>query len=618
MRKLTILTIVLTIFFTACKRTDSPVSEVEKVIAIQRQIAKTLTDSSYAQLKSAELTLNKLKSAPDSLLAENNYLLGLYFRKENQLDSAAVYFHHATDFVNDSIKREREGTYFEAAWNAYYNLGRSGDCFTISEKFKSMLNHEKQYKSLSWAYYWEEYTYLMSKNYQKALAVNEARVQIARERDTANLPAALIGLANLKYDYLRDKSGAISILESLIYEDEKLAPNIKRRLYTNYGVYTYYEGNYSAALTNYLKALENAKIDSNLDKVNGIANCYNNISEVLIDLKDYGLAQKYLDSTRLLGISNLSQAKHADLLNYELRLAIESSKSSKRINQLHQEIYSFQDERYTLQSQDELLALTKANEQQKILLQEKQDAEITSLKLQTRSIILAVSLFLLTIVGLLFYRQRKLKFEKEGLQLQQRLFRSQMNPHFTYNTLYAIKREIRKSQINAESYIVKFSRLLRLILENSMNDYVLLEKELEAIKKYLDLQLLHTSNKFEYKIGLENLEEDDLIFIPPMLLQPIIENCIEHGFSNLTYPGEIKITLRLEDDFLHCNIEDNGTEVNSVHSGDKVSASTQLISEFLENTTKTKVKVYKKTLDVDKETGTIVSFLIPYKLNDYD
>jgi LytS/YehU family sensor histidine kinase len=216
------------------------------------------------------------------------------------------------------------------------------------------------------------------------------------------------------------------------------------------------------------------------------------------------------------------------------------------------------------------------------------------------------------------YGRRKLKFEKQSLQLQQRLFRSQMNPHFTYNTLYAIQKEIKTDPKSAESYLLKFSRLLRLVLENSMSNYVLISKELEAIQKYLDLQLIHSPNKFSYEVNLVNMEEDELIFIPPMLLQPLIENSIEHGFTGIDYPGKLNLTLTLKDSFVHCSIDDNGKGLQKGNNSEKQSASTKLIQDFLKRSTKKGFSIFnKKDLDPEK-SGILVEFLIPYKFTEND
>ncbi|MCH9661975.1 MAG: histidine kinase [Bacteroidetes bacterium] len=590
---------------------------VEGIANTHQQLDSLSTDSILPTLKKLELALSTNELLPDSLRAENNYRIGLHYKKLNKLDSAAIFFHLAVDFVNDSIKNDRQIHYFESAFDTQYNLGIYANCFTISEKFKSLLDPERQFYWLSLAYYWEERVHVLRQDYNKALSTNEERIKIAKEKDTVNLlPEALLAKADLLYYSFTKKQEASSILESLIKEEAKWSPISKRRIYTNYGVYKYYAGEFQEAYELYLKALVNAKQVESGPKVNGIANCYNNIAEVLLDLKRYEAARKYMDSTRLLGVDNLNKGAQKSLLNYELRLAVESSKNSSSVREIHQEIYNHQDEIYRLQSESELLELTKANQREKILLQEKQVSEIENLKLQTRSIILIVTLILLTLIGLLFYGQRKLKFEKQSLQLQQRLFRSQMNPHFTYNTLYAIQNEIRKNPKNAEDYLVKFSRLLRLILENSMNNYVLLEKEIEAIRKYLDLQLIRSPDKFSYDIIFKNFEEDEFVFIPPMLLQPIIENSIEHGFSDIDYPGKLTISLTIKDQFIDCCIEDNGKGLQVSKQHDKQSASTQLITEFLQKATKQNFVIEDKKNS--SETGILVQFLIPYKLTEDD
>lgn len=601
-----------------CQNNSIQKLSIEDINHLQKTIDSIAPDSAILKLKTINIVLKDNASFPDSLRAHNNYLIGTYFKKRSEMDSAAIYFHHATDFVKDSVSKNIESVYFYSAWDAYSSLELYGNCFTITKKYKSILNNEKKFRSLSWALFWEQTTHVKMGQYDKAFDIVQERVEIAKSKDPKSLPSALAGQADFMYNYLGDKKGAIQILEELIAEPENLAFSDKRQIYNNYGVYMYYDGDFLKALSYYKLGLASAKLENNPNKTNSIANCYNNIAEVNLDLKRYKDASIYLDSVKQLGVANLAKDKQKSLLNYELRLAIESSKSSANTTKILDEIYNHQDEIYKLQSKNELIALTKTNERQKVLLQEKQADQIEKLKLQTRSIILFVSLILLSVVGLLFYGRRKLKFEKESLQMQQRLFRSQMNPHFTYNTLYAIQNEIKKDQKSAEQYLVKFSRLLRLILENSMSSYVLLEKELEAIKKYMDLQLMRMPGKFTYTLELSNMEEDEMVFIPPMLLQPIVENSIEHGFKEIDYLGNITIKMALEDKFIHCSIEDNGVGFSKFDSNHKQSASSSLISDFLVKSTKQRFKVIEKNQENYNETGLITQFLIPYKLTEYD
>ncbi|MEM7187478.1 MAG: histidine kinase, partial [Bacteroidota bacterium] len=265
-----------------------------------------------------------------------------------------------------------------------------------------------------------------------------------------------------------------------------------------------------------------------------------------------------------------------------------------------------------------LTALKKANENEKLLAQQKQDAEIRNLKLENRTIVIGISAGFLGVIGLLFYQRRKLKFERQQLQTQQRLLRSQMNPHFTFNTLYAIQNEIKKDQKGASDYLIKFSRLLRLILENSTENYVQLEKELEALRKYMDLQLVGASEKFSYQFHFENMDEDELIFLPPMLLQPFVENSIQHGFGGISYPGKIDIRLALEQKFIACTIEDNGRGLTNSNSEVKNSTSIRLISEFIEKATKSKVTMINKSSVNPAESGVRIQFLIPFRYTEND
>lgn len=611
--------IILIMFLSACENHETTDLNVEKVIQIQQQVAENPSDSSYVQLKKAQKFLATMGDAADSLHAENNYLQGLHFRRKNNKDSAAIYFQNATNHVKDSIKTIRQGAYFLEAWRAYSNLGLYGDCFTISKRWKSLLNPKTQFRSYSWALYWEASTHEMMGEYEKALTSNIERVAIARNADTLSLPAALAGEAKLRFFYLKDTIGAFRILEDLLSEEHKMTFTSRTLIHTDYGVYSYYDGDFNKALYHYLEALKNSKKSSDPSnfKINSTANCYNNIAEVYMELQEHALARIYLDSVKGLGVENLFREEQKALLNYELRLAIETNKSTASITNLHNEIYEHQDEIYKRKSKNELLALTSANEAQKILLQEKQASEIKNLKLQNRSIVLVVSIVTLSAIAILFIRQRKLRFEKHELQMQQRLLRSQMNPHFTFNTLAAIQNKFKTDQEIASSYLIKFSRLLRVILENSMQNYVQLEKELDSLRKFMELQLFRFPDKFTYSIELINLEEDELIFIPPMLIQPFIENSIEHGFGGIDYQGAIKISLEKEGKFIKCVIEDNGTGFSEEQNDNKKSASIHLISEYIERATKTKITVYTKEQSIG-ETGIIVSFLIPSKLTEND
>ena len=609
----------LGVILLACDQKKESFSDIDTVIAIQKKLDSKSADSTLIYLGKAQHILDKMKNPPDSLLAENNFLIGAYYRDLGRMDSAAVYFYKAIDHVNDSLYDNRQMEYYKSTWNAHASIGLFGDCLKISDKFKTILREDVNYSSYTWAYYWEKSAYLMMGEYGKAEKVLILQKEFTERRDSANIPYVINALAELKYDYLGDKLGAMSMLEELLEKEENLSDRFKQQTHTNYGVYQYYARNYNKALFHYLEALKAGKADTiNNDYLNTVANGYSNIAEVYMDLNKYGMTRKYLDSASGLGIENMSRTKQKAILNYELRYAIETNQGGKAISKLMNDIYTHQDEIYAQRSKTELQELTKANENEKLLLAQKQAAELERIRIKTGSIIGLISASLLGVIGVFYYQRRKLRFEKQSLENQQRLLRSQMNPHFTFNTLYAIQTEMKKDQKGASDYLLKFSRLLRLILENSTQNYVQLGKELDALKKYIDLQSIRQSSKFDYDIRLDNLEEDDLVFIPPMLLQPFVENSIEHGFKNLDYHGKLNIVLALKGKFIHCTIEDNGNGITDEESDYKNSTSVRLISDFIEKATKSKLQIVNKsTLDKD-QSGVHIKFLIPYRLTEND
>jgi LytS/YehU family sensor histidine kinase len=168
-------------------------------------------------------------------------------------------------------------------------------------------------------------------------------------------------------------------------------------------------------------------------------------------------------------------------------------------------------------------------------------------------------LLLIAIIFILYVRQNKYKTQKESLDIEQKLLQIQMNPHFIFNSLQAIQSFIltNKTQQTA-SYLTSFSRLMRLILENSKHEFITLDKEINTLTYYLELQKLRFKNVFNYTITIDESIDKDFIYLPPMLLQPFIENAIEHGFKNLERPGELNFSVSAPQKMLTIEITDNG------------------------------------------------------------
>lgn len=157
--------------------------------------------------------------------------------------------------------------------------------------------------------------------------------------------------------------------------------------------------------------------------------------------------------------------------------------------------------------------------------------------------------------------QKELKLENELINLEQQALRLQMNPHFIFNALNSIQSLIGSGQEkDARYYLAKFSRLMRQILDNSRKSSINLDEEIQFIENYLMVEQFCNGNRFEYVIKIDEQLDTDFIILPPMLIQPFIENAIKHGMKEKKSDdkGLIQIEFNLENDLLVCSVKDNG------------------------------------------------------------
>jgi ligand-binding sensor domain-containing protein len=181
--------------------------------------------------------------------------------------------------------------------------------------------------------------------------------------------------------------------------------------------------------------------------------------------------------------------------------------------------------------------------------------------------ILSLSALVAITVIIARWREKRLANEqREKSELRERIamsemkaLRSQMNPHFLYNSLNAIRLFILQNDSdNADKYLVKFARLMRLILDNSRQEWVTLASELEQLTLYLELEQLRFDNKFVFSITTDPALRLEKTSIPPMIIQPYIENAILHGIAHKKSQGSIQIRIERKSTHLACTIDDDG------------------------------------------------------------
>ena len=607
--------VILILLLVGCAKENIQVqlkNDIAKINRLHKLSTELIGDSTFLYLKEADAIISNNAEIPDTIRLENNFLKGYYYKRINRIDSASYYFHRTIDLINGPNTRDRNLVYFKVAWETDEANNKMANAVSLAHKFIEISDEDKHAKGLTYAYNFLERINVDLGNDEKSLYYNAKTLEAAQKSaDTSMFVITLNSRAEKLYR-LGEKEQAYRLQDSAD-QFKNVPKDVRRQVFRNYGVLYFYDEDYKKAIEKYLKALALSKeIDRNKNYI--LLESYNNISEAYIRQGELQMAKAYLDSTKHI----IRADSYQEYVNFyiELRflLNFKTSKNVKDISDEYNSMVAEYERQHEEKIEEELIALKLSNEKEQEALTQKKEAEITNVKLMS---LLGFSVLLL-IIGYLFYRQRRFKFEKQDMQMQQRLLRSQMSPHFMFNTLSAIQNQIRDNQKGATNYLIKFTRLLRLILENSINNYVEVESELESLRKYIDLQLLRFPNQFEYTITLEGFEEDEGICIPPMLLQPFVENSIEHGFSGIDYKGQINITLTLQDKHIACTIEDNGKGLETSDKDHQTSVSTQLISKFIYKVTKQNViTLDKKTKDLS-DSGIIVKFLIPYKFSEHD
>lgn len=320
---------------------------------------------------------------------------------------------------------------------------------------------------------------------------------------------------------------------------------------------------------------------------------YRNISESYLLQKDFVNALKYgkegvhrsKDSARLpdlygkistayFGLGKYKEAlKYKDLEN-KMTLWLVQKIKAERVIEIEQKYQAQRDITVnSLKAGDKLKA--------KIITQQKW--------------ILAGLIFLVVLSALLFLNWRKknrlrtvknrIVLENEKLKLEQTVLQLKLNPHFIYNTVSNLQGLISRNKSEESiSYLNKFARLMRSVLEFDQEEYISIKDEVEQISDYIQLQQMRYQGAFEYQIVISDTIDQENQLLPPMLLQPFVENAIIHGFNGIEYKGNLFISLENSDDQkLKVRIEDNGkgTSLPKIRSAEKQSLSTKIIEQRL-------------------------------------
>jgi len=526
---------------------------------------------------------------PDLQSSFNN--LGIAYSDLNNYPLALDYYQKSLALA----ERQQDSTGIAYSLNniavAYKKMDRYGEALDYYQKsaaiLKSIGNRRAEGETLGNI----GNIYNQKKAFDQAIKYIKKALVIAQEiGNKKNMGACLNNLGSIYSETENYDQAVISYQRALEIKEE--IQDQKGICVSTAGLaWTYYgKGAYSQALTYAEKNLQRAK--------------------------EIGFINFQMDSYELMALTYAKIGRYEEAYNAQKKYklfsdSVFSEEQIRKIAELESE--------YTYKAR---LDSARLREQ---MLTQKVEVIDKDLAVSERQRLLAIIgiLLLITVltITILWFRIKNIRFINQTILIEQRLLRSQMTPHFIFNSLSVLQGIIlNKEYKKSVGYLAKFSRLLRLTLENSRDKTVKLSNELAAIEKYLEVQNLGTDFPINYHVSIDGVTNLEDIQIPPMMIQPFVENAVEHGFEKEEKRKEIVIHFWMKHDQLTCEIKDNGKGVDSTttekHTSKK-SLSTSITKERLALFAKEfKVPTGIRINDRKStgEQGTVVTLILPYKL----
>ncbi|WP_099546118.1 tetratricopeptide repeat protein [Maribacter sp. 4G9] len=457
-------------------------------------------------------------------------MISVVYRRTEAIKSALDYSQEALELA-ETIKPEDRSTGIKRSINV--SLNSIGNIYQLLEqydlaiqKFKESMQLEKELDN------------------KLGLAINHQNVGECYEAQGKLEPA----LDNFQ--------------KSLSYNEE--ISSEKGKIICNYSIAHIYVHmkKMDEALALLTSSLERAKILGNQEI---IATILNNLGWANLNIGDYTQAELYLkEGLKIAKTYNYpSEVAEANKFLSELwmkkddfKKAMDFYKESKKYEEL---VTNNLNVRYV---NDMIVRYEaeKQNDQLKSLEEEVKNQAITLRKNKTMLLVTFIGLALAAGILYILYRQYQLSSEKKLLTLEQTMLRSQMNPHFLFNSLNSIKLYIiNNEKKNAVHYLNKFSKLVRKILEASSQREISLAEELETVELYMNIENIRFSNEIIFKINIADDIDVHGVKIPSLILQPFLENALWHGLSSKEGEKNIQLdVMKGREGFIKIAITDDG------------------------------------------------------------
>ena len=490
----------------------------------------------------------------------------------------------------------------------------------LEQYFKALKIYQeiRQKKGISKAYNNIGIVYKSQQHLKQALSYFEKAYQIQNEIGEQSAAVTLMNMGAIHFELGNDGKAL---------EYYKKAQNLFSKIDNKRGealLYNYF-GDYYRKLKNANLAFENygmsQKIYESMENKFGVSLVLYNLSQLHIDGKRYNdalpLAEQSLKLAREIG--TLDQIKESEKILSDIYTQI--GNQPKAFEHYKQYIVI----RDSLENEENTKKFVRAEMNFEYEKKEALFMEQTKRHQQFLLFLIIGGLLLLVLIFVTYNRlqiKRRLTLQKEVAEYEQKALHLQMNPHFVFNCLGSISSFIvQNGTDSAIKYLSKFSKLMRLTLEYSKGSLIPIDKEIEGLQNYLELEQLRFNKKFEFVITTSPDLEDDMA-LPPLLIQPFIENAILHGMVPKEGDGSIEVRFDVSDNQLVCTITDDGIgyvtskalKENSVtaHRSMALEITKKRLQMMEAATTQSASVTIEETLDENKQaSGTKVVISLP-------
>jgi tetratricopeptide (TPR) repeat protein len=561
------------------------------------------------------------------VLVANNRL-GIYYQNRSENQKANEYFFRALDIAKQIGDKKGESDVISNIGISYCASGeyaKALDNYLEAYKIRKTLNDPNLVSSSLMSI---GNIYYLQYKYDKALESYETVVKDSVNHPEQYFYAEALYNAGLTYVQLKDYEKAKAYFKRTLEIDNEIGDKQGVALaYSNIGSVYSTERNFPKALEFIQKAMT---ILVALDDKRSMAETYGEMGQVYDSLKQPKKAEECF--TNMLSLAQEIQS----LLNEKkaYHFLADHFSAQKDFKQAYDYFLGY---KAAEDSINKVANLQTVAELQAKYETEKKAAEIEALKADQslkesenkQKNLLIISTFtliaILSITIFLFYNRNQLKkknqLERKNYELERSALSAQMNPHFIFNSLASISGFVAENEKErAIEYLGVFSRLIRHNLEQSRESLISVKNEAQMLRSYLFLQQLRFNNKFEFEINVHDLVDDSMA-IPPMFVQPFVENAVLHGVAHIEGKGMIRINFRKNsEETIECEVTDNGIGIseskrrkqssNSFHNSLAMTITKERM-EIMNAHDAGKIRIISDELTMEKhsETGTVVKLL---------